>query len=103
MSELGNLIITSGPYAGGHRMSEILARVVDRTEINALRDELIELRAIAAEATAGDRIDVMADADGERSWITLACDRCQWNADIDDPVSLRDLNQRAQEHAEVCR
>jgi hypothetical protein len=36
--------------------------------------------------------------------ISLRCTRCgKWATHIDRPISLRDLNERAQEHAEVCR
>lgn len=49
------------------------------------------------------RFSVMGDINANGSWLTLACERCPWTADIEDPVSLRDLNERAQEHAEVCR
>lgn len=44
--------------------------------------------------------------------VTLACTRCKWYADYDqpsgpnetyEPLTLADLNQRAQEHTEVCR
>lgn len=102
MSELGDLIIGTQRWMVGNRIPERL-RLIDAADLNALRDELIELRAIAAKTESDQgRIDVMADADGERSWVTLACD-CQWSVDIEDPVSLRDLNERAQEHAEVCR
>ena len=38
-----------------------------------------------------------------RADIWLSCDRCRWHAAITDPISLRDLEERAQEHAEVCR
>ncbi len=46
-SHLGDLIVMYGPYAPGQSMTRILATVVDLTEINALRDELIALRDIA--------------------------------------------------------
>ena len=49
------------------------------------------------------RFSVMGDINANGSWLTLACERCPWTADIEDPVSLRDLNERAEEHAEVCR
>jgi transcriptional regulator with XRE-family HTH domain len=35
--------------------------------------------------------------------IWLSCDRCRWSASITDPISLADLNQRADEHTEACR
>lgn len=49
------------------------------------------------------RFQVEAHTWQERASVTLTCDRCVWTAIIDDPISLRDLNERAQEHAEVCR
>ncbi|GEM_PF-3842940 len=33
----------------------------------------------------------------------LSCDRCRWYADVSNPITLADLNQRADEHTEVCR
>lgn len=35
--------------------------------------------------------------------IWISCDRCGWHAEIDDPISLADLELRADEHTEVCR
>jgi hypothetical protein len=49
------------------------------------------------------RFDLMADLNEDGSWITIACDRCQWTADIEDPITLAELNDRASEHTEVCR
>jgi hypothetical protein len=46
-SHLGDLIVMHGPYTVGQRMTPILAAMVDLTEINALRNELIALRSIA--------------------------------------------------------
>lgn len=34
-------------------------------------------------------------------WLT--CNRCRWYADITEPITLADLNDRASEHTEVCR
>lgn len=45
MSELADIIINGGPYVPGQRMTRVLAGVVDVGEINALREELIRLRA----------------------------------------------------------
>lgn len=33
----------------------------------------------------------------------IRCQTCGWSADIDDLTTLAELNQRADEHAEVCR
>jgi hypothetical protein len=51
------------------------------------------------------RFDVQAIAPyGGVADISLRCTRCRkWATHIDRPISLRDLNERAQEHAEVCR
>lgn len=35
-------------------------------------------------------------------WIAMYCDRCRWHTEIGDALSLRDLIERAEEHAEVC-
>ncbi len=36
--------------------------------------------------------------------LSIQCTRCyRWTVHIDRPLSLADLNQRAAEHAEVCR
>lgn len=33
----------------------------------------------------------------------LACDRCPWEHEIENDETLAELNDRAAEHAEVCR
>lgn len=33
----------------------------------------------------------------------LSCERCNWGADIEGPITLAELNRRADEHTEVCR
>jgi hypothetical protein len=35
--------------------------------------------------------------------VWLHCERCSWQSQIDDPLTLAELNQRADEHTEVCR
>jgi hypothetical protein len=36
--------------------------------------------------------------------VLLWCTRCEtWTAETDDPLSLAELVQRADEHTEVCR
>jgi hypothetical protein len=40
---------------------------------------------------------------GGDATVQLACDRCGWNIWLDDPLSLAELVQRADEHTEVCR
>jgi hypothetical protein len=101
VSELGDLIIGTQRWMAGDVIPERL-RLIASDDLNALRDELIRLRAIAAKVNDQGRFDVMGDINENGSWITLACDRCQWSADIEDPVGLRDVNERAQDHAEVC-
>lgn len=49
------------------------------------------------------RFQVEAHPWQEQASVTLTCDRCVWTAIIDDPLTLADLNQRAQAHTEVCR
>lgn len=38
--------------------------------------------------------------DGALIWLT--CERCLWQAEL-EPLTLAELNQRADEHTEVCR
>lgn len=38
-----------------------------------------------------------------RPILTLVCDRCGIDAELDGNLSLAELNRRAGEHAEVCR
>lgn len=33
----------------------------------------------------------------------LLCDRCEWHAEIEEPLTLAELVRRAGEHTEVCR
>jgi hypothetical protein len=47
-------------------------------------------------------VDTIASNYGDAA-IVLTCTRCSWSADIDDAITLADLNDRAAEHAEVCR
>ena len=49
------------------------------------------------------QVEAIGAAYGVEAATVLTCDRCQWSADIDDPISLADLNQHADEHTEVCR
>ena len=46
------------------------------------------------------RFEIGADRE-DRMWI--ACGRCPWNVDVEPPLSLAELVQRAEEHTEVCR
>jgi hypothetical protein len=49
------------------------------------------------------RFQVEGGASAEDAQIWLTCDRCDYIAVIDGPISLADLIDRADEHAEVCR
>lgn len=49
------------------------------------------------------RFQVEAVAGEEADIVLLTCDRCRWDADITSTITLADLNQRADEHTEVCR
>lgn len=35
--------------------------------------------------------------------VWLTCDHCRWIAVYSEPLTLADLNRRADEHTEVCR
>ncbi len=50
------------------------------------------------------RFTVKPFAEFEDATLSLVCDRCgdRW-AEFDGPVALAELNQRADQHAEVCR
>lgn len=39
----------------------------------------------------------------DSAYIWLTCERCLWQAEVAGPETLAELNQRADEHAEVCR
>ena len=47
------------------------------------------------------QIEAAAGTEDAQLWIT--CDRCDWIAVYDEPVSFADLEERADEHTEVCR
>jgi len=49
------------------------------------------------------RFEVRGAATYEDPQLVLECERCRWDATIDDPPTLAELNQRADEHTEVCR
>ena len=47
-------------------------------------------------------VEAIGDYLGEaETWLT--CSRCAWTAEIDKALTLAELNQRADEHTEVCR
>lgn len=47
-SKLGDLIVEHGPYSPENPQGELLWRIGRYAEVNALRDELIELRTVLA-------------------------------------------------------
>lgn len=58
-------------------------------------------------ATASDEDQRRFTVEGATRWddgvIWLNCDRCEWTVTLEDAPTLAELNQRADEHAEVCR
>lgn len=44
MSSIGDLIVKHGPYVGGDTIADLQAMLANDGELNALRDELAELR-----------------------------------------------------------
>ena len=102
---LADQIIEHGPYRGGDRMTAVMAGVVDLTQINELRDELVAGRALK-ELLAGGRFNVYASLLRARggAFLGLEHDGCpsRWYAELDDFTALAQLVQRAGEHAEVC-
>jgi len=49
------------------------------------------------------RFQITGDMNADGSWIEISCDKCRWYAEIEDPLTLAELVQRADEHTEVCR
>lgn len=49
------------------------------------------------------RFQVEGGAVCEDAQIWITCERCGWVAVLDEPIPLAELNQRAEEHTEVCR
>jgi hypothetical protein len=77
-------------------------------ELNALRDELLELRRLRAAAEVRERFEVGAiPALGSPGLADLSLrHRCRvgvWAVHIERPLTLAELNRRADGHAEVCR
>lgn len=49
------------------------------------------------------RFQVEGAASAEDAQLWLTCDRCGVFVVSDEPLTLGELNQRADEHTEVCR
>lgn len=98
---LADQIIDGGPYRGGDSLP-IEVQVANDDELNALRDELLELRRLRAAAEARERIEIDPYYDGE-PWMSLECKQCDQGFDDLQTVTLTDLVRRADEHGETCR
>jgi hypothetical protein len=49
------------------------------------------------------RFEVWAAPEDAATWIAFGCNRCALVVDLgSEPLTLAELNQRADEHAEVC-
>lgn len=95
---LAEQIIEHGPYPDG----EINQLTLNGDEANALREELIDLRRLQAQAEALKRFEVQGwgDRDGGHLQLSHECGNDTW---IDEPHTLAELVQRAGEHTEGCR
>lgn len=49
------------------------------------------------------RFEIYPDYNAVGTWLWVSCGSCPWVDRAEDPVSLAELVQRAEEHAEVCR
>jgi hypothetical protein len=49
------------------------------------------------------RFDIQGAMGADTSDIQVLCSRCSWSATLSTPITLGDLIDRADEHAEVCR
>lgn len=114
MSLLRHLIIENGPYAPGH--TDVFGDLdVTADELNELRMEILGLL-VWRSITQSDRfrLEVSAYRDGDGACVELMCTRCDtvahsWDVDNTgghgggEAPTLAELNQRADEHTEVCR
>lgn len=96
---LADQIIEGGPWVGGQSVKTLMAAIVDFTEINALRDELIAARQLR-ELLGQIEVSALYTL-GPTLQIRHTCPH--WAAHIDRPLTLAELVQRAGEHTEVCR
>lgn len=100
--DLADQIIDAGPYEtrldavrGGMLVGQSAA------ELNVLRDQLIELRRLKAAAEAQQRF--LLDVNFWDDHAKVLCLTCRTTWGIGDGDTLAELNQRADEHTEVCR
>lgn len=107
--KLSDLIIEHGPYAWDEHQQEprpdISGQLCDAAALNELREELMAARAVRE---AGERFEVWGVGSDDFGAIVLGHRDCPdaWQAELettDDQPTLAELNQRAGEHAEVCR
>lgn len=101
MSELGDTIIEVGPFAPGEEMGGLGMALHRSADLNELRDELIELRRLKAAAEAHGHFMVFVNFWNDTA--TLDHVPCGTELQLGDGDTLADLNQRADEHTEVCR
>jgi hypothetical protein len=101
---LADQIIEHGPYAQDYLIGPGFAgplRWLRAAELNELRDELIAARTARERQ---QRFQVEAGAIGEDGQLWLTCDRCGHLVVVsDEPLTLAELNQHADEHTEECR
>lgn len=97
---LADQIIEHGPWTRNDVIPGHL-RIMMSTDLNALRDELIELRRLRAAAEARERYEVSLNL-----WMdqgpSLDCRTCGAEWPLSDDDTLTDLVQRADEHTEGC-
>lgn len=94
--KLSDLIIEHGPYVGWQESP--IQQHLSAAALNQLREELVAARCdrtrfeIGAVPTRDDEVHP-----------DIRCGRCGWFVEFADAwPTLDELNQRAQEHAEVC-
>lgn len=89
MSRLGDLVIEAGPYETRLDHMRGFGGGLTADDLNALRDELIELRRIAASVPSGSRVRVYAVANLHKgrihgitcnvnqsaAWVRVLCDQ----------------------------
>lgn len=97
---LADLIIDGGRWNadGSYRLD------LTSDQVDALRDELLELRQRRQADEERERYDVYGV--GTESYGGIVTQHsCGWTAqiDTDDPTTLAELNRRADQHGEECR
>lgn len=79
------------------------AWINDPAALQALRHELLELRQRRQADERREQFEVEQQRPFEE-WIT--CTRCSWGTALDTlagPITLAELNRRADQHGEECR